>query len=163
MLRWILERKLITSVIALDKKIRTKVVVSSTVESDADDHEFILRNPLNYTHDWSTLSCRRGGPPAQWGRTFLSKDVLITRDELISLMRVKLNLSREWSDIKNLITKLRWECFGSVYCDNPRRNIVGVSKSSPNRRDFVRLSGYENNTALSAQVSFHNNSYMLLK
>ena len=153
MLRWILERQLLVSVIARDKMLRPELTMPSTVESGGDDPEFTLRTPLNYTHGWSTISCSRGRTPATWGRTFLSKDVLITRDELISLLRVKLNLSREWADTRNLITKLRWETFGSIYCENPRTTIVGVSKSSPDRRDFVRLNGQEFNTVLSAQVS----------
>lgn len=153
MLRWTLERQLLTSVIARDKMLRPELAMPSTVESGGDDPEFTLRTPLNYTHGWSTICCSRGRTPARWGRTFLSKHVLITRDELISLLRVKLDLSREWTDTRKLIIKLRWESFGSVYCENPRRTIVGVSRSSPDRRDFVRINGHENNTVLSAQVS----------
>ena len=52
---------------------------------------------------------------------------------------------------------LSLNCFGSVtiqYSDKKCRKIVGLSPASPGRRDFVHLSGTENNTVLSAQVYF---------
>ena len=63
-----------------------------------------------------------------------------------------------WDNITLLATKLRWDCFGcAVLTDTSgeNRKVVGVSKMSPKRRDFVRLVGQENNTALSAQVGIY--------
>ena len=152
MLRWMLENKVLTSVIAFDNKL-TKAEASEVLESEDDDDEnvFKLRTPLHLADDWRTLSCRRRTPVA-WGRQLLSKDVLVSRDELIGLLRVKLNLDRTWIETMKLTTKLRWKCFGSIHWESPRRTIVGVSKTSQNRRDFVRLRGYEDNTALSGEV-----------
>lgn len=152
MLMWMLENKLLTSVIALDNKL-TKAEASEVLESEDDGKVFKLRTPLHLTDDWQTLSCRRRTPVA-WGRQLLSKDVLVSRDELISLLRVKLYLDRTWTETIKLTTKLRWEFFGSMHWEYPRRSIVGVSKTSQNRRDFVRLRGYEDDTALSGEVSY---------
>ena len=151
MLRWMLENKLLTSVIALDNKL-TKTEDSEVLDSGDDENVFKLRNPLHLADEWQTLSCR-DRTPAAWGRQLLSKDVLASRDELISLLRVKLNLDRMWTETIKLTTKLHWECFGSMHWECPRRSIVGVSKTSRNRRDFVRLRGYDDDTALSGEVS----------
>ena len=151
MLRWTLENKLLTSVIARDNKLMVKTDASE-VESEEDEKVLTMRTPLHFADGWSKLSCPRGRTPVAWGREFLSKDVLLSRDELISLLRVKLNLDRTWSETVRLVRNLRWECFGGINWESPRRSIVGVSKSSRNRRDFVRLQGYENDTALSSEV-----------
>lgn len=152
MLRWTLENKLLTSVIALDNKLTLKPEASEVVESEDDEHDFTLRTPLGFADDWPTLPCRGGRTPVTWGRGFLSKRVLVSRDELISLMRVKLNLDDNWSETVKLVKNLRWRCFGSIYWESPRRSVVGIGQASQNRRDFVRLQGYENDTALSAEV-----------
>ena len=154
MLWWTLDRQILAAVIALDKKLSVEPVVSEEVESsECGDNMYILRIPLHFAQGWSTLACPGGRTPVQWGRTFLSKTVLISRDELISLLRIKLNLEPTWFNTVKLATKLSWECFGSVHWCDTRRTIVGVSKSSPDRRDFVRLKGNENGTALAAQVT----------
>ena len=150
MLRWTLENKLMTSAIALDKKL-SQDEPPGVLESEDDDKVFALRTPLHFADDWTTLSCRSRTPVA-WGRVFLSKDVLISRDELIALLRVKLNRDNTWTETINLTTKLRWECFGSIHWESPRRSIVGVSNASHKRRDFVRIEGYENGTALGGEV-----------
>ena len=161
MLRWILDRQLLASVITLNNKLRRvePMQVSEAESSEGDDETYTLRTPLNLARGWPVLACPGGRTPVRWGRTFLSKTVLISRDELISLLCIKLNLERTSSNAVNLATKLSWRCFGSVHWCDPRRTIVGVSKSSPGRRDFVRLHGNENNTTLAAQVT---NSYKLI-
>ena len=155
MLHWTLHRQLLASVIALNNKLRVEPIqVSDEAESsEGGDNRYTLRTPLRFTQDWSTLACPGGRTPVQWGRTLLSKTVLISRDELISLLCIKLNLVRTSSNAVKLATKLSWECFGSVHWCDPSRTIVGVSKSSSDRRDFVRLQGTENDTALAAQVT----------
>lgn len=150
MLRWTLENKLLTSAIALDKEL-FQDELSGVLESEDVNKVFTLRAPLHFADNWMALSCR-GRTPVAWGRVFLSKDVLVSRDELIALLRVKLNRDNTWPETIKLATKLRWECFGSIYWESQRRSIVGVSNASHKRRDFVRIEGYENGTALGGEV-----------
>ena len=116
---------------------------------------FSLWTPLSYTDGWSDVVAVRGRPPPSWGSTFLSKDVLITRNELITLLRTKLQMRGTWRNVMILATQLHWQCFGSVSLKVPHRHqrkVVGISSLSPGRRDFVRVQGTKNNTRLAAQV-----------
>ena len=112
-----------------------------------------LHEPLHYTDNWAVMQPVRGRPPPMWGATFLSKRVLITRNELLTLLRTKLQLEDTWENITRLALNLHWSCFGValLQVDGRNRKIVGVSSQSA-RRDFVRLKGYYDHTALSAQV-----------
>ena len=83
MLQWMLENKLLHSVIALDNKL-IKAEASEVLESEDDGMVFKLRTPLHLVDDWQTLSCRRRTPVA-WGRQLLSKDVL--PDEITAVSR----------------------------------------------------------------------------
>ena len=115
-----------------------------------------LMEPLDYTSSFNNLVPNaRGRPPAVWGGTFLSKRVLITRTELLTLLRSKLELEETWANIVRLATQLDWQCFGSAKLqdnDGEIRKVVGTSNQFPLRRDFIRLKGRENDTALSVQV-----------
>ena len=161
MLHYHQQEKLWNAVGVLDSKLNLTHTYSSPDESDVSDStitttSYVLREQLPYTNTWSDVRCVRGRTPVEWGRTFLSKHVLITRDELVSLLRVKLGLPATWSNTIDLVKKLRWRCFGSVrflHDDKYRRTVVGFSSVSPRRRDFVRLRGVHNGTALSAQVT----------
>ena len=117
---------------------------------------FKLCDRLNYTDDWTCMQPNSGRPPPQWGATFVSADVLLTRNELLTLMRTKLLMRATWANIVRLATKITWECFGSIILDchavPGKRKVVGISKLTPGRRDFVSISGSENNTALGAEV-----------
>ena len=96
----------------------------------------------------------QGGRPApMWGAQFLSSRVLVARNELLTLLRTGLSMNPTWANILRL-TKLQWEFFGVAELGTveKRRKFVGVSTHSRGRRDFVRLSGSEDNTVLSAQV-----------
>ena len=133
---------------------------SSQPEHCSSDEDFVsetsfkLWQHLHYTDDWSSIHCARDRPPPAWGSTFLSKRVLITRTEILTLLRTKLQMEETWTNVVRLM-KLHWECFGSVTMTTAsgiRRKVVGISSLSPQRRDFVRLRGTENNTALSVQV-----------
>ena len=84
---------LLISVIARDNKLMVKTDASE-VKSEDDEKVLTMRTPLHFADGWSKLSCPRGRTPVAWRREFLSKDVLLSRDELISLLRVKLNLDR---------------------------------------------------------------------
>ena len=115
-----------------------------------------LREPLpcSVTSSWSNMPPpRRDRPATTWGSTFISSRVLVTRNELLTLLRSKLSMHPTWDNILRL-TNLFWEFFGVVELgtDDNRRKFVGVSTHSPGRRDFVRLAGSEDNTELSAQV-----------
>ena len=139
--------------------------VSSVIDSsenDCEEHQlrenkntlYKLRVPLEYTDGWSNMVPVRGRPPATWGSTFLSKRVLITRNELLTLLRTKLGLEQNWHNIIRLAT-LHWESFGCVVHESKegvRRKFVGISPVSPGRRDFVRIRGSQDGTALSAQI-----------
>ena len=112
-----------------------------------------LREPLPYSASWSDMPAPvRGRPAPTWGSTFLSDRVLVTRNELLTLLRSTLLMQSTWNNILRL-ANLDWDFFGAVQLqsDDKLRKIVGVSKGA-RRRDFVRLQGSENNTALSAQV-----------
>lgn len=113
-----------------------------------------LRDELHYADCWNEMVPLERGPPPMWGSTFLSKSVLIARNELLTLLRTKLEMQPTWVNISRLARKVRIRCFGSALLnthDGNKRRVVGVSRLSP-RRDFVRLKGTEGNTAMSAQV-----------
>ena len=95
-----------------------------------------------------------GRPPATWGATFLSKKVLLARNELLTLLRTKLRMAQTWTNTVLLAKTVHLKCFGSamLLADNYRRKVVGTSSTSPDRHDFVRLKGTVDNTALSVQV-----------
>ena len=66
-----------------------------------------LMEPLDYASSFNTLvPDERGRPPPAWGDTFLSKRVLITRTELLTLLRTKLELEPTWDNITRLATQL---------------------------------------------------------
>ena len=117
-----------------------------------------LREALpELTQGWSSMRPVRGKPPRTWGATFLSNRVLITRNELITLLRTKLNLEQTWENITLLATQVEWACYGCVLIsgdddEDKCRKIVGTSTVTRERRDFVRIQGKENDTALSVQV-----------
>ena len=127
------------------------------IETESMLHK--LREPLPHlTAGWSSIRTDNGRPPRMWGATFLSKRLLITRNELITLLRTKLELEDSWSNIVLLATRLHWACYGCVlFSDNDGkgRKVVGISNAMKKRRDFVRLRGIEDNTALGAQVRMY--------
>ena len=119
-----------------------------------------LREPLhNFTHGWSDMVPVNGRPPRRWGAKFFSKRLLISRNELLTLMRTKLRMEASWRSITLLATQVHWKCYGVAELDGDartHRKIVGMSRISNGRRDFVRLKGSDpvDGAALSAQV-FH--------
>ena len=160
MLDWNLRQILWSAVIERNRSLRAHHQIDITLsgsdvsvarlERFAPEHK--LFNPLRYTQTWPQLAIRRGQPPPLWLPTLLSKDVLVTREELILCLVRKLQMNNDMQTVVLVATGLRWECFGSasLECNNgDRRKVVGVSAG---RRDFVRVSGTEDNTALAAQV-----------
>ena len=117
-----------------------------------------LDQRLDLMSGWSDMHPVNGRPPRRWGATFLRKRLLITRVELITLVRTVLEMSETWENITLLATQLQWECFGVAFINDSTgqtRKVVGISRISRDRRDFVRINGCEDNTALSVQVCTH--------
>ena len=88
-----------------------------------------------------------------WLNTFFRARVLITHQELLAQINNKL----QWrGDFMALKTKLTWEFHGVLSMKTAdatvRRKFVGLDKKFPNRRDYVRIKGREDDTALSAQI-----------
>ena len=123
---------------------------------DKDTNTYKLREPLtDLTKDWSSMRPVGDKPPPVWGAKFLSKRLLITQTELVTLLRTKLDMDDTWANITLLATQLHWECYGSLLIvdqDGKNRKLVGTSDVSRERRDFVRVQGNEDNTALGVQV-----------
>ena len=122
---------------------------------ETNDTVYSLRVPLHLTDGWRNMVPDGEKPPAVWGSTFLSKRVLITRNELVTLMRSVLGLEQTWSNITRLARCVHWESFGCCVHEAPegvKRILVGINPSFPGRRDFVRLRGSQDGTALSAQI-----------
>lgn len=166
MLAWVLRQTLWSAVITLNSENENILIdeaqqpETNTESSSTPDPDIsgTLLDCLDYTTDWSQLDWH-GIPatPRRWGATFLSKKVLITRDELLTLLRTKLALTPTLLNNVRLVTELHWECFGSITLklrNGDRRKIVGTRSGSTSntRRDFVRLRGVVDGTALSAQV-----------
>ena len=141
---------------------------SSLSEDNVATQRLVLIHELRYADGWAAIDCsRHNATPRLWGATFLSKQVPITHDELLTLLRVRLVMDQTLMSTVRLLKELRWECFGSckIYQGEDGkmcRKFVGTSPPpSATRRDFVRLSGSEVDTAYAAQVSYYG-TYMLL-
>ena len=110
---------------------------------------------LSYTDDWQDMQFD-GSLPVMWRTTFLSKKVLISREELLVLLRTKLQMDPTLSNLQRILKNLHIQCFGTLTTPitpgepSKRRKLVGID--STHRRDFVRVRGSENNTALACQV-----------
>jgi len=161
MLRHVQREQLWTAVNELnEKESANQSAISVSAEdsinepSSAEDTFHKLREALpDLTQGWSSMCPVRGRPPSVWGATFLSKRVLITRNELITLLRSKLEMEETWENITLLATRVEWACYGCLLLGPEKhRKIVGTSTASPERRDYVRVHGSEDNTALSVQV-----------
>jgi len=125
---------------------------------------YILRTPLNYTNAWSDVVFDRAGrtTPPQWKYDFLSRKVLVTREELLCCVLVKLNMSKTTRNLVSVFNSLHFHCYGAVTIKSTcgtQRTIVGTNSS--NRRDFMRLRGTftvgqprtgQTRTSLSVQV-----------
>ena len=159
MLRWILRQKVWSS--ACELKLRgTDYVTEYDGDSSANllvtTAKHGLHQPIKFNQDWlphiTPLSARA---LRDWGNIFLSKHVLVTRAELLSLLRTKLELRNTNATNNRILDELQLNFYGVFAMQTPRsfrRRFVGWSSVSKGRRDFVRVRGTENNTALSAQV-----------
>ena len=138
------------------KNVEDEEVIVSAGESAPPSVPFCaLHEDLHFTDNWHAMvpneMCR---PPAMWGSTFLSSNALLTRNELLTLLRTKLAMEPTWPNISRLASDTKIQCFGvtTLSIDGTKRRIVGTSATRRARRDFVRLKGTVNDTALSVQV-----------
>ena len=156
MLDWVCWHRLYRAVAELTGETQTGRHNDLEVEQDARrtfQRDDTLLQPITFD-GWSQVVCGDIRTPRTWGATFLSKRVLITRDELLTLMRTKLEMTPTLKNNVRLLKELHWEFYG-IYCthkDNRSRYYVGINSKSPRRRDFVRLRGTENGTVYAAQV-----------
>ena len=112
-----------------------------------------LSHPLPYTRRWSEIQFHNGRPPRDWKTTFLSKQVLITHEELVTLFLNKVQMVPTPENFMKVIQFLTWECYGgwSPVTSDGRRSFVAYDSRS-SRRDFVRLEGSQDNTAFTAAL-----------
>ena len=96
-----------------------------------------------------------------WENKFFSKEVRVTRGELLGILNRKLRLDDTRSSRHRLANLLEFEFFGELQTkgdtgngENLKRKFVGhrLSRTQPKRRDFVRVSGVENGTCMTAEV-----------
>jgi hypothetical protein len=112
-----------------------------------------LTIPLPYTKHWSETAFCRGRPPRDWKSTFISKHVLITHEELVSILLHKVAIEHSACNFMTAVKSLQWQCYGawSQHTPDGKRTFVGFSDKT-SRRDFVRLQGLEANTALTVAI-----------
>lgn len=150
MLYWVLRQEVWAAAITCASNTR-----AITPDSSSDDTvmEKSPRNLLSCTDDWSDLHFHER-TPVRWGASFVSCHILVTRDELLTLLRTKLNLPATLRNNALLASGLCWEFYGALTTSvgSTVRKFVGSSVISKSRRDFVRLRGILDETALAIQV-----------
>ena len=106
--------------------------------------------------DESQVRVYRNRISAQWDTTFISPKVRITRREFLRILCKKFGLRDSWSTHVKLVRTLRYQCAGELAVNTKElnRKFVGIGKTSPDRRDFVRIrrDGPANDTCTSAQI-----------
>lgn len=153
MLKWVLRQTLFSDVFSIHE--RHEPVQRREVLPASRRYKFAM--PLCYADDWRDVQTgMHDDLPAIWRSTFLSKEVLVSREELLVLLRHKLQMNPTRPNLQRICKNLKIRCYGSLISpitpDEPckRRKVVGVDSTT--RRDFVRLKGVEENTALACQV-----------
>ena len=158
MFHWVLRESLWEAVHVLHKKSQPPTPPSSvaSVSETTDSCAYKLYGPHDYTTGWShqvTFDSRGRTTPPNWKTTFLSSKVLVTREELLVLLLKKLGLPLTNPNLSKIVKELEFQCYGRLSMKSPcgtQRNVVGIDSSG--RRDFIRLKGEANGTALSVQV-----------
>ena len=162
MLTYVLRRMLYQAVFELCDKLvqRRQRLQRRQRQRLQQEKKYLLQNSAGYTCDWQDLGWVHDHEmTATWAYTFISKKVLITRNELLVLLCVKLGMRTVTSNLLILLNQLKLRCFGSVRLTTPegiRRKIVGFDTVSTRRRDFVRVNYPPvDNTSLSCQVGVY--------
>ena len=92
----------------------------------------------------------------QWESTFLSKQIRVTRREVVTLLCSRMCWPAPSTAKRlSLVNDLHWTWFGVLHTHGDHllsRKFVGVDVGSCNRRDFVRVEGLEDDTCLTAQI-----------
>ena len=178
MLNYVLYQRLWSAVIrrndTTDDDSASEDQTRAPVEGDTVTMSYKVSHPLKkYTQGWDLLEVSRGNIRIDWRSTFISEDILITREELLTLVLTKLGMETSLQNLTLLVKKLRFQCFGVATLRSPNdvtRKVVGVAPGSSSRRDFVRLrSSHVEGPAWSAQVNYmskcicYNSTYFLSK
>ena len=151
MLRWVLRQLLFSDVFLLHERAQ-QVPLNKDSPASVSSTLYKFGAHLSYTDDWRDLQFIGDLLPLMWRSTFLSKKVLISREELLLFLRSALQMDETIPNLQRIRKNLQIRCFGTLTTPTPgkRRKVVGVDNTS--RRDFVRLHGSENDTALACQV-----------
>ena len=159
MLSWVLRHELYDAVENLSGSVsQGGVDNTSSSEGGPDERQYRLSTSLNFSHDWQNLHHDRETLPAVWGSTFLSKHVLVTRAELLVLLRTQLGMDATRRNLTRIQKHLFLRCYGAVTLQTSQTNtrkVVGVDRFCKSRRDFVHLQGSERGTVYAAQVFSH--------
>ena len=164
MFRWVLREVLWDAVDVLHQKRQATPPSDASSSSETTVQEasettdtcaYKLYGPHECSTGWShqvTFDSRGRTTPPNWKTTFLSSKVLVTREELLVLVLKKLGLPLTNPNLSKIVKELEFQCYGrlSMKISGTQRNVVGIDTSG--RRDFMRLKGEANGTALSVQV-----------
>ena len=161
MLQWVLRQILFSHVFLLHDQSQQEVRLGGEVSPELTIASRKFGVPLHYTDDWRELKLFHGVIrndfclPLLWRSTFLSKKVLISREEFLVLLRARLLIDETDANLQRIGKNLRIQCFGTFTTPIPdepckQRKLVGIDTTG--RRDFVRIRGVENRTALGCQV-----------
>ena len=140
MLKYCLYQRLWREVIRRNNEGQPPAPTSDLSADDEMVTSYQLSHPLPYTQGWSEIE--RPRVTIVWRSTFISRRVLITREELLTLLLRKLDMDTSLRNLNLLVKQLRFECFGVATLKSPdavKRKVVGVGPASSTRRDFVRL------------------------
>jgi hypothetical protein len=157
MLNWVLRQTLFSDVFLVHgqaQPVRAPPVRREAAASRSALCKF--GGNLSFTDDWSDLQLNQDDSlPVVWRSQFLSKKVLISREELLVLLRTKFRMDQTVANLRHIVKNLRIRCFGTLTTPLPgepckTRKRVGVDCTG--RRDFVRIEGTEFNTAMAGQV-----------
>ena len=167
MLGWVQRHEIYDAIQAVHNASESVTNSNSSRSSSAHEEverRYNLRTPLLYCNNWQELDHRGNSFPARWYSTFLSRDVTITREELLHLLATKLEISPSRSNLEKIRKHLFVRCYGAITINFPQegisRRITGYSPTTHGRRDFVELSGTESGTALAAQVRIHDHTHV---
>ena len=146
MLSWVLRQKLWKEVVNLNLKTISGMTPAASLTNsvtDDDDYEMKLIEPMTYTDNWTTAVRNWGQQYKSWGNIFISKQVLITRSEFLTLVSYKLGVKPLSKNINKLRKALTIKCYGVLRTmkHSRSRQFIGLSRNISGRQDFVRLRG----------------------
>jgi len=157
MLTWILRQKVWGAAIELALLRDDDEHISNADASENTLGKHRLQQPIQFQQEWSPpMNQLSAQALRKWGNTILSKDVLVSRAEVLGLLRMKLKLRNTLANDNRMLNQLHLGFYGAFEMQTEhgfRRTFVGRSSLSRERRDFVRIKDAQNNnTSLSAQV-----------